>query len=90
MCACVYVRQPRPQGPPRCRRMTRLSSGASHAEGPGDEVVCVCVCVCVCAVCGVCVCVCVCVCVRARARVRVCVCAWVKGGEKLAHGGGGR
>ena len=23
---------PRPQGPPRC------SSGASHAEGPGDEV----------------------------------------------------
>ena len=30
--------QPRPQGPPRCPT-NDLSSGASHAEGPGDEVV---------------------------------------------------
>ena len=30
-------RQPRPQGPPRCPT-NDLSSGASHAEGAGDEV----------------------------------------------------
>ena len=31
--------QPRPQGPPREKLPMNLSSGASHAEGPGDEVV---------------------------------------------------
>ena len=32
--------QPRPQGPPREKLPPKdLSSGASHAEGPGDEVV---------------------------------------------------
>ena len=30
--------QPRPQGPPREKLLTKDSSGASHAEGPGDEV----------------------------------------------------
>ena len=30
--------QPRPQGPPREKLPTKDSSGASHADGPGDEV----------------------------------------------------
>ena len=35
----LFLPQPRPQGPPREPTKNRHSSGASHAEGPGNEVV---------------------------------------------------